>query len=122
MYGFLIVIFVIVCILMVVSILLQSSKGGGLASSFGGLGSSNVLGPRGAASFLQKATTVLAVVYMLLSIFIGLMSGVGQGQRESVIQRELNQMQQTQPLPELPVAPIQPNGGQQQQPDGQNQQ
>jgi preprotein translocase subunit SecG len=57
---------VIVCISLILVVLMQSSKGEGLAgSAFGGAGLSGaVFGGRGAASFLSKATTVLAIVFM----------------------------------------------------------
>ncbi|PWB68970.1 preprotein translocase subunit SecG [candidate division GN15 bacterium] len=57
---------VIVCIALVLVVLMQSSKGEGLAgSAFGGGLSSSVFGGRGAASFLSKATTILAALFML---------------------------------------------------------
>jgi len=61
---------ILVCIALVLVVLLQSSKGEGLAgSAFGGSGggglSGAVFGGRGAASFLSRATTALAVVFML---------------------------------------------------------
>jgi preprotein translocase subunit SecG len=61
-----IVFHVIVCVGLILVVLMQSSKGEGLAgSAFGGGLSSAVFGGRGAASFLSKATTVLAIVFML---------------------------------------------------------
>jgi preprotein translocase subunit SecG len=69
--GFVMVIFVPVCILLVVIILLQDSKGEGLSSSaFGASEVQSVLGGRGAASFLSKLTTWLAVGFMLMSLFL----------------------------------------------------
>ncbi|MYC72552.1 MAG: preprotein translocase subunit SecG [Gemmatimonadetes bacterium] len=57
---------VLICVLLVVTVLLQAGKGGGLAGSIGGgLASSSVLGGRTAATFLTKATTVLATAFML---------------------------------------------------------
>jgi preprotein translocase subunit SecG len=57
---------VIVCALLVLAVLLQSGKGGGLAGAIGGgMSSSSVLGGRTATTFLSKATTVLAVTFML---------------------------------------------------------
>lgn len=57
---------VIVCIALVLVVLMQSSKGEGLAgSAFGGGLSSSVFGGRGAASFLSRATTILAALFML---------------------------------------------------------
>ena len=70
---------VIICIGLVLVVLLQSSKGEGLAgSAFGGGGgggiSGAVFGGRGAASFLGKATTVLAVTFMLNCLVLAFMS------------------------------------------------
>ena len=57
---------VIVCIALVLVVLMQSSKGEGLAgSAFGGGLSGSVFGGRGAASFLSKATTILAALFVL---------------------------------------------------------
>jgi preprotein translocase subunit SecG len=57
---------VIVCVALIMVVLLQSSKGEGLAgTSFTGGMSGSVFGGRGAAGFLSKATTVLAVVFMV---------------------------------------------------------
>jgi len=63
----LVVFHVMVCISLVLVVLLQASKGEGLAgSAFGGGGLSGaVFGGRGAASFLSKATSYLAVLFML---------------------------------------------------------
>lgn len=104
MYAFLMTLFVLVAILMVVVILLQSSKGG-LAGTFGGAGGGpgGVLGSRGAASFLQKATIALGLIFSLLCIAINLVGGAGEGVQRSVTQEELNQQAPTQlPSPTLP--------------------
>jgi len=69
MYAFLILIHVLVCIGLILGILLQSGSGGGLAGAFGGGGiSSAVFGGRGAAPFLVKLSTILAVVFALSCI------------------------------------------------------
>ena len=80
MSGFFIVLHVLVCFILIISILLQSAKGGGLAGTFGGdvLGGTS-FGGRGAATFLSRTTTILAVTFMLLSISNNLfMSGAIQ--------------------------------------------
>jgi preprotein translocase subunit SecG len=60
------IVHVLVCMLLIGAVLLQSGKGGGLAGSIGGgMGSSSVLGGRTATTFLSKATTVLAAVFMV---------------------------------------------------------
>lgn len=78
-----IVFHILVCVALVLVVLMQSSKGEGLAgSAFGGGGgglSGAVFGGRGAASFLSKATTVLAVLFMLNCIALAYMSASGSG-------------------------------------------
>ena len=57
---------VIVCILLILVVLVQNSKGGGLASSFSS--STQVMGVRKTADFLEKATWSLAVALLALSL------------------------------------------------------
>ena len=69
---------VIVCIGLVLVVLLQSAKGEGLAGSAfggggGGLGGA-VFGGRGAGSFLSKATTVLAILFMVNCVSLAFIS------------------------------------------------
>ena len=67
---------VIVCIALILVVLMQSAKGEGLAgaTAFGGGVSSAVFGGRGAASFLSKATTALAIIFMINCGALALMS------------------------------------------------
>jgi preprotein translocase subunit SecG len=75
LYPFLIVVHVLICVALIIVVLLQSAKGEGLAGAFGGGGLSGaVFGGRGAATFLSKATTVLAICFMLSSIFLAVIS------------------------------------------------
>lgn len=60
------IVHVLICALLVLAVLLQAGKGGGLAGSIGGgLSSSSVLGGRTASTFLTKATTILATAFMV---------------------------------------------------------
>lgn len=71
--GFILALFVPACILLPIIILLQDSKGEGLSSSaFGGAGGSmqSVLGGQGAATFLSKVTTWLAIGFMAMALFL----------------------------------------------------
>ena len=49
-------------------VLLQSGKSADLAGAFGGMGSQSTFGPRGAATFIAKATTTLAILFMVTSL------------------------------------------------------
>ncbi len=86
MYAFLVVIHIFISLTLVITILMQSSKGGGLAGAFGGAGTSAVFGGRGAASFLQKLTTSLVVSFMIIAILIGFTTKPGS-QNASLIQK-----------------------------------
>src|ERR1700733_1416207 len=59
---------VMVCIILVIVIMLQSGNAADLAGAFGGAGSQTAFGPRGAATFLSKATTWCAIVFMMTSL------------------------------------------------------
>jgi preprotein translocase subunit SecG len=64
----LIVIHVIVCIALIMIVLLQTGKGADMGAAFGGGGSQTLFGATGASTFLGKATTVAAVIFMLTSL------------------------------------------------------
>ncbi len=68
MFAIWVIFHVAICTGLVLVVLMQSSKGEGLAgTALGGGGgmAGAVFGGRGAASFLSRATTVLAIVFML---------------------------------------------------------
>ncbi|HXF58555.1 MAG TPA: preprotein translocase subunit SecG [Candidatus Saccharimonadales bacterium] len=77
-----------VCIGLMASILLQSGKGGGLAGTFGAGSSQTLFGGRGAATFLSRATTTLAVTFFVTSLTLGLNASRSSGTRRSLIQEE----------------------------------
>lgn len=66
MYAFISVIILLACVLLVLVVLVQNSKGGGLAANFSGTG--QVGGVRKTADFLEKATWTLATVLIVLSV------------------------------------------------------
>ena len=72
---FLIVIHIIVCIALILIVLLQTGKGSDMGAAFGGGSSHTVFGSSGASTFLSKATTVAAVVFMITSLGLAYKSG-----------------------------------------------
>jgi preprotein translocase subunit SecG len=65
---------VIVCFILVLVVLLQTGKGADLAGAFGGGGTQTAFGSRGPASFLSKMTTIAAIIFMMTSIGLSLIS------------------------------------------------
>ena len=66
------VIYVLVAVAMIALILLQRGAGAQAGSGFGGGASATVFGARGAANFLSRSTAVLAGVFFLLSLLMGI--------------------------------------------------
>ena len=110
MYTFLVAVELIVSILMTIVILMQSSKGGGLAGSFGGSNFGTVFGVRRTADFLTRATTILATAFIVLTLLINVFFLPGKGQtRESIIQTGQSSVPPAQlPPTELPAPSNQP--------------
>ena len=65
MYTFLVILAVITAILLAIVVLIQESKGGGLASNVSGANS--VLGVRQTTNFIEKATWTLAALLVVFS-------------------------------------------------------
>jgi preprotein translocase subunit SecG len=68
MTTFLTVLHVLVCVFLILVVLLQAGKGGGMGIAFGGAGSQTVFGSSGAGNFLTRLTSVTAAVFMLTSL------------------------------------------------------
>jgi preprotein translocase subunit SecG len=85
MNAFITIIHIIVCLILIIAVLLQSGKAGDLAGAFGGVGSQSVFGPRGATTLLSKVTTISAVLFMITSMGLWILSSKGA---RSVVRRE----------------------------------
>ncbi len=119
MFTFLLMVQVLVSLLLIAVVLMQSSKGGGLAGTFGGGSVGMVFGVRRTADFLTRATQVLAAAFLILSLVINLFFlPRGTVSEESVLQRGGSTQQQAAPVPQLPPpSPGEiPQGGDQQAP------
>ena len=84
MYTIILILHLLVCFVLIAVILLQAGRGGGLADMFGG-GAASILGTR-ASTYLTKATTVCAVIFILTSLSLAILSAK-QGQ--SLMERQL---------------------------------
>jgi preprotein translocase subunit SecG len=103
MFTFLMVLELIISVLLVLVVLMQSSKGGGLAGTFGGGSVGVVFGVRRTTDFLMRATQILATAFLVLALVINIFflpRGVSEG--DSVLQNNANQPAAT--TPQLPPA------------------
>ena len=63
---------VIACLFLIAVVLLQQGKGQDLASAFGGGGTQTAFGPRGSATVLSRATTILAALFVVTSLALSI--------------------------------------------------
>ena len=97
---------VVVCIALIMIVLLQTGKGADMGAAFGGGSSQTLFGSSGASTFLGKATTVAAVIFMLTSLGLAYMSTQRGG--ESIMTDQKPPIEQ-QAVPLAPDKSAQPS-------------
>jgi preprotein translocase subunit SecG len=100
----LVIIHVIICIVLILAVLLQSGKAADLAGAFGGVGSQTAFGPRGAQTLLSKVTTVCAILFMVTSLSLWLLSGRSSSVVKNVPVKETPVATETKPVTEEETA------------------
>jgi preprotein translocase subunit SecG len=105
-YFVLVTLHVIICGLLIMVIMLQSGEAADLAGAFGGAGSQTAFGPRGAATFLSKATTWCAIMFMLTSMALTMhQNSTVASTGSSVLQQFSKTSKQPAPAVPAPTAP-----------------
>jgi len=84
---FLNIIHVFVCLFLILVVLLQQGRGGGMGSAFGGA-TAQVFGGRGAGNFMTRLTAICAAVFMATSVSLAYLSSAGD--------RELREFEKSQ--------------------------
>src|SRR5688572_8508208 len=79
LYYFAAVLYVLACLSMIGVILLQQGKGGDMAAAFGGGSSQAAFGARSGATVLTRATTVLAVLFLVGALALNILAQRGPG-------------------------------------------
>ena len=70
---------VLIAVTLILIVLVQSARGTDVAAAFGGMGSQAAFGPRGTTTLLSKATTVLAILFMISSISLSVLANRAGG-------------------------------------------
>jgi preprotein translocase subunit SecG len=115
MFTVISIIVFIICIILILAVLVQNSKGGGLAANFTG---SQVMGVRRTADFLERATWWLAGSLLALSILANIvLPRQTAEQKESLIKDQIQNAIDPTAVPNFPTnAPAQQGQQQQNQP------
>jgi preprotein translocase subunit SecG len=79
LYYLVATLYVLACFLLILVVLLQQGKGGDIANAFGGGASQAAFGARSGATVLSRATTVLAALFVVGAIVLGIMGQRGPG-------------------------------------------
>jgi preprotein translocase subunit SecG len=103
-YFALVALHVAVCLVLIGVILLQSGQAADIAGAFGGSGSQTAFGPRGAATFLSRATTWCAVMFMFTSMALAVHVRTTSGGAGRSILEQFSQPAPKSAAP-APVAP-----------------
>jgi preprotein translocase subunit SecG len=109
-YLFIVSLHVLLCLLLVLIIVLQPGKGSDVGAAFGGGASNTIFGPRGPTGLLQRATTVVAVMFMGTSLLLAIYSNRGlmeDADVDSAIQMKLRERaeEKAKSTGEAPVLP-----------------
>lgn len=83
-YYLVITVHILACLFLIGVVLLQQGKGQDLASAFGGGGTQTAFGPRGSATVLSRATTILAGVFMVTSLALSVIKSGGSSVLDQV--------------------------------------
>jgi len=122
MIAILMIFIILVSIFLMFIVLIQSSKGGGLAGTFGGSDASMMFGVRRTSDFLIKLTSVLAAIFLLFSLVTNIIINKSAGNVESIIQQNGQQFPSQQVPTDMAPQQEQQQNTQQNQPQDQNQQ
>ncbi len=103
MYTLITVLLFIVCVLLILIVLVQNSKGGGLASNF--QASNQIMGVRKTADFLEKTTWFLAGALLFLCI-VGSASipRIGEEVNQSSVKDQIENAVDPNVVPNFPTA------------------
>jgi preprotein translocase subunit SecG len=100
------IVHLVVTLGLILIVLLQSGKGADIGAAFGGGSSQTVFGGRGAATFLSKLTSALAILFMLTSL--GLTILASQRGTATVVGEEIPRPAQSAPRDAGAPAPASP--------------
>jgi preprotein translocase subunit SecG len=87
MYELVIGFIIFFAVLLVLVILAQNSKGGGLTSQFGGSAASNIIGVKKTGDLLEKLTWSFIIAIVILSLSTSLITPNQQGPSNEILER-----------------------------------
>lgn len=90
MVTFLSILHIVICLFLILVVLLQQGKGGGLGGAFGGAGQ-QVFGGRGAGNFMTRLTWISAGLFIVTSVSLAYLASSGDRDLKSRSQQTSEQ-------------------------------
>ncbi len=101
-YIFISVLIIVACVIQIMIVLVQNSKGGGLAANFTSAG--QTMGIRKTADFLEKSTWTLAAAILILCVVATAAIPRGGAEEQSRISTQIQNAVDPSAIPTLPTA------------------
>ncbi len=101
-YVFVSVVIIIACVFQILIVLVQNSKGGGLAANFTSVG--QTMGIRKTADFLEKSTWTIAAAILILCVVATAAIPRASASEQSRIQSRIDNAIDPNAIPTLPTA------------------
>lgn len=102
-YNLFIILAIVSSVLLVLVVLAQNSKGGGLSSQFGGSGASNLIGVKKTGDVLERLTWGFAIAIMVFSLATNFTAPTPGVSNDEILERA--KQQQTAPAITVPTTP-----------------
>jgi preprotein translocase subunit SecG len=100
MLTFIIGLILFCCVLLVLVILAQNAKGGGLTSQFGGSGATHLIGVKKTGDLLERLTWGFAIAIMVLSLSTNFIGNTNGPAESNILEKASEQAAPTQPQQE----------------------
>lgn len=107
----LVIVHIVVCVALIMIVLLQTGKGADMGAAFGGGSSQTLFGSTGASTFLSKATTGVAVVFMITCMSLAYLST--NRISSSIIMEDATPVGETTPETDVKTVPVETTTGEQ---------
>src|SRR3954471_17173318 len=101
------ILFIFVCVFLILLILIQKGRGGGLASAFGGAGGNTAFGSK-TGDVLTWATSIVFGIFIVLAVVLNLISNTMDERHQLQAQRGI--IAPAAPTPAAPAGPSMPIG------------
>jgi preprotein translocase subunit SecG len=105
MYELVIGLIILLSVLLVLVVLAQNSKGGGLSNQFGGSSASNIIGVKKTGDLLEKLTWGFIICIMALTLSTNFIAKTGRSSDGGVLDQIQTAPAPSETLPEGAAAP-----------------